>query len=162
MTETARRLRNVFLACLATASCSGEPTRVVEIGRNADSFKLTLQTSGIKGLCYAPQSVVPNGSLSLDGFDRPNSWKVVSTVPARVDGLRDILSAPRAKIGADTLTLSVPKDAVLKRPFDLQVVAFPCDAPQTVNAGMGIVQIVSITADLPPFAKGGTDGATSR
>lgn len=156
MTSTPRHLSHVILACVATVSCSAEPKQTVGIGRDADSFILTLQTGRMKGLCYAPQSILPNGYLSLDGFDTANSWKAVSAGPARVEGLNDILSQQRVKIDADTLTLSIPKDSVVKRPFDLQFVAFPCDAPQTATAGMGKVQIVSITADLPPFAGDGS------
>lgn len=145
------------IACAMLGSCAGRTDDTVRIGEKPDRYTLTLDSRSIEGLCYAPDSVQPNGYLSLDGFDRGNSWKTVALEATRVDGLDRILSARRKKIGSGPFALSVPKDAVVKRPFDLQFVAFPCDLPRHATPGTSGVQLVSITADLPPFT-GGTNG----
>jgi hypothetical protein len=146
-----------IVACVMLGSCAGRPDDTVRIVEEAGRYTLTLDSRPIAGLCYAPDSVQPNGYLSLDGFDRGNSWKTVAVEAARVDGLDRILSTRREKIGSGPFTLSVEKDAVVKRPFDLQFVAFPCHLSRNATPGARGVQLVSITADLPPFT-GGTSG----
>lgn len=137
-----------ILAAVLAASCSVDADQTVRIGEDGNRFTLKLRSAQIEGLCYAPQSIQPNGYLELDALDQANSWKMVLADPVRVEGLDAILSAQRVRIGTDGVTLPVPKGDVIKRPFDLQFVAFPCDAP--TKTGMGKIWIVSITADLPP------------
>ncbi|WP_146150949.1 hypothetical protein [Allosphingosinicella deserti] len=102
----------------------------------------------LEGLCYAPQSIMFNGHLSLDGFDGVDRWVLEPADPTQVEGLDDILSAGRVKIGSGNMVLSVPRDAVVKRTFHVQFVAFSCGAGRVSN-GVGKVHIGSVAADLP-------------
>jgi hypothetical protein len=128
-----------------------EPDQAIQIDRHADSYSLKLHISQIEGLCYSPASIQLNGYLSLDGIDDVNGWAVVRTDPTKVEGLDSILSSKRAKIDSRGIELLVPKDVVIKRPFNVQVIAYPCDAPTVSKVGAGEVRIVSVAADLPPF-----------
>ena len=89
-----------------------------------------------------------NGHLSLDGFDGVDRWVLERADPAQVEGLDSILAAGRVKVRGGDMVLSVPRDAVVKRPFHVQFVAFSCGAGRVSN-GAGKVHIVSVAADLP-------------
>jgi hypothetical protein len=142
---------------MIAGACSTEPDRSVRIDRNADSYALRFRIDRFDGHCYAPQSIVFNGYLSLEEIKGVDRWVAMPADPGQIEELGGILSSKRVKIGRSDIILSVPKDAVVKRPFNVQFVVFPCDAPRAPKGKTGAMHIVSIAADLPPFEVGRPD-----
>lgn len=65
---------SAIVALSIAASCSNGSDRTIRIVRKADSFALKFHIRALEGLCYAPQSIMFNGHLSLDGFDGVDRW----------------------------------------------------------------------------------------
>lgn len=139
-----------ILSWLMVGACSNASDRAIRIDRHADSYTLKFRVRPLEGLCYAPESIAPNGYLSLEGFDGPDRWVLAQAAPTQIEGLREILSRKRVKIVPRGMEVSVPIDAVVKRPFHLQFVAFPCQSPAVWKSGSRNIYIVSVTADLLP------------
>jgi hypothetical protein len=116
------------IAVLILGVSPARASQISAIPRGPD-YLVTIKSDEFTGLCYSPQSFVPNGNFVIDGLPKRDLviFKRLAPHAAERDDLHRILSEKRLKISRSSIQLNVPRQNVISTPFYIQLLLFACN-----------------------------------